>query len=466
MPYAYVVYDHAAQRTSGRSATGSQQHDIILAGRYSEWEYYNSDHAFLAGKKAAEAALSAANCRRRWSMLARAYRESRPVRQRRLCRFGAVSSALSIASATPSTTSCARRPRPSDRRPRRHRGARHSHAALSRLVGAHRPLGWRAGSWDGPTSVCARLRELGIEPIVGFVHHGSGPRRHAPPRPWLRGGAGALRRAVRGPLSMGRAYTPVNEPLTTARFSGLTASGIRTGGRPQLRPRGAESVRGVAQRDAGDSPGQRERGARADRRSRAIYASPPAALSSRFRERSGGGSHGTCSLDASTATHPLRGYLRRHGIAERARVVSSAPCKPRVIGINHYLTSDRFLRRREIASRRSAAAVTAAIATRTVGAVGARRRGMAVSTSCWPKPGSATASASRSRKRTWDARVRISCAGFARRWPGPRGARGRRCRRAVTVWALLGSFDWDSLVTSRGHYEPGAFDVRGPARRG
>jgi hypothetical protein len=30
------------------------EHDIVLSGRYSEWEYYNSDHAFLAGKKAAE----------------------------------------------------------------------------------------------------------------------------------------------------------------------------------------------------------------------------------------------------------------------------------------------------------------------------------------------------------------------------------------------------------------------------
>ena len=27
---------------------------IMLAGRYSEWEYYNSDHAFIAGKRAAE----------------------------------------------------------------------------------------------------------------------------------------------------------------------------------------------------------------------------------------------------------------------------------------------------------------------------------------------------------------------------------------------------------------------------
>ena len=30
------------------------KNDIVLSGRYSEWEYYNSDHAFLAGRKAAE----------------------------------------------------------------------------------------------------------------------------------------------------------------------------------------------------------------------------------------------------------------------------------------------------------------------------------------------------------------------------------------------------------------------------
>jgi len=30
----------------------------------------------------------------------------------------------------------------------------------------------------------------------------------------------------------------------------------------------------------------------------------------------------------------------------------------------------------------------------------------------------------------------------------------------VTAWALLGSFDWDSLVTrANGNYEAGAFDV-------
>ncbi|MFO0614432.1 MAG: hypothetical protein U0414_17735 [Polyangiaceae bacterium] len=33
--------------------------------------------------------------------------------------------------------------------------------------------------------------------------------------------------------------------------------------------------------------------------------------------------------------------------------------------------------------------------------------------------------------------------------------------RAITLWALFGSHDWDSLVTEvRGTYEPGVFDVR------
>jgi UDP-galactopyranose mutase len=48
------VYDHARSRNVELIKTWLAEHDIVLAGRYSEWEYYNSDHAFLAGKKAAE----------------------------------------------------------------------------------------------------------------------------------------------------------------------------------------------------------------------------------------------------------------------------------------------------------------------------------------------------------------------------------------------------------------------------
>jgi protoporphyrinogen oxidase len=55
MPCAYVVYDHARAQNVEIIKSWLSQHDIVLAGRYSEWEYYNSDHAFIAGKKAAEA---------------------------------------------------------------------------------------------------------------------------------------------------------------------------------------------------------------------------------------------------------------------------------------------------------------------------------------------------------------------------------------------------------------------------
>jgi UDP-galactopyranose mutase len=62
MPHAYVVYDHARPQNVAVIREWLEAHDILLAGRYSEWEYYNSDHAFLAGKKAAERARE--KCRR------------------------------------------------------------------------------------------------------------------------------------------------------------------------------------------------------------------------------------------------------------------------------------------------------------------------------------------------------------------------------------------------------------------
>ncbi len=54
LPHAYVVYDHARKQNVAVIREWMEAHDILLAGRYSEWEYYNSDHAFIAGKKTAE----------------------------------------------------------------------------------------------------------------------------------------------------------------------------------------------------------------------------------------------------------------------------------------------------------------------------------------------------------------------------------------------------------------------------
>jgi UDP-galactopyranose mutase len=54
LPHAYVVYDHGRAANVAAIANWLSGQDILLAGRYGQWEYYNSDHAFISGRKAAE----------------------------------------------------------------------------------------------------------------------------------------------------------------------------------------------------------------------------------------------------------------------------------------------------------------------------------------------------------------------------------------------------------------------------
>jgi dTDP-4-dehydrorhamnose reductase len=60
-----------------------------------------------------------------------------------------------------------------------------------------------------------------VRPIVGLVHHGSGPRYTSLIDPGFSGGLAAHARAVAERYPWVADYTPVNEPLTTARFSAL-----------------------------------------------------------------------------------------------------------------------------------------------------------------------------------------------------------------------------------------------------
>ena len=75
--------------------------------------------------------------------------------------------------------------------------------------------------WTWSDQRLGKLQELQISPIVGLVHHGSGPRwtNLLDPEFPHKFAAYALQVALRYPWI--DAYTPINEPLTTARFSGL-----------------------------------------------------------------------------------------------------------------------------------------------------------------------------------------------------------------------------------------------------
>lgn len=75
--------------------------------------------------------------------------------------------------------------------------------------------------WSWADARLARLKELGIRPIAGLLHHGSGPLFTSLVDPDFPAKFAAFAGAVAHRYPSIEAYTPINEPLTTARFSGL-----------------------------------------------------------------------------------------------------------------------------------------------------------------------------------------------------------------------------------------------------
>ncbi|NUQ21094.1 MAG: family 1 glycosylhydrolase, partial [Gemmatimonadaceae bacterium] len=76
-------------------------------------------------------------------------------------------------------------------------------------------------AWEWTDARMRQLRELGIEPIVGLVHHGSGPLDTSLLDPAFPERLAAFARRVAARYPWVTRFTPVNEPLTTARFSAL-----------------------------------------------------------------------------------------------------------------------------------------------------------------------------------------------------------------------------------------------------
>jgi dTDP-4-dehydrorhamnose reductase len=162
--------------------------------------------------------------------------------------------------------------------------------------------------------------------------------------------------------------------------------------------------------------------------------------------------------------HPLWRYLREHGI-EQAELESflEAPCPANVVGINHYLTSNRYLHHELERFPQSCH-----------GGNGRDRYADVEAVRVDGAPNAALADLLREASHRYGAPVAVteSHLGCTReeqlRWLNCTFDEAEKARaggvdvRAVTVWALLGSYDWSSLVTrDDGHYEPGVFDVRG-----
>ncbi|MFI5071882.1 MAG: glycoside hydrolase, partial [Terriglobales bacterium] len=72
-------------------------------------------------------------------------------------------------------------------------------------------------NWDWPDRQLRRLRELNVRPVIGLIHHGSGPRHTSLVERDFPEKLGAYARAFAERYPWVEDYIPVNEPLTTAR---------------------------------------------------------------------------------------------------------------------------------------------------------------------------------------------------------------------------------------------------------
>ncbi|MDB5448447.1 MAG: dTDP-4-dehydrorhamnose reductase [Phenylobacterium sp.] len=316
--------------------------------------------------------------------------------------------------------------------------------------------------WQWTDLRLARIRELGMRPIAGLLHHGSGPRYTSLVDEAFAPLFARYARAAAERYPWVEDWTPINEPLTTARFSALYGhwyphladehmfwaalinqiDGVRLAMREirQVNP----AARLVQTEDLGRA-----------------YATRAVAHQAEFDNVR---RWMTWDLLAGRVTpeHPLWARLDGFGLGERLRAIADAPCPPDVVGVNHYLTSDRFLDHRTERYPPGRIGGNAFMAYADVEAVrvalpapggleGALEE-------AWARYGLPLAVTESHNGCTREEQVRW----VREAWESAGRLRARGVEvEAVTAWALLGTFDWNSLLTRHlGHYEVGAFDVR------
>lgn len=324
-------------------------------------------------------------------------------------------------------------------------------------------------NWRWADRALHRLRELGVRPIIGLLHHGFGPRWIDARAPEFAAELARYARMVAERYPWVDAYTPINEPLTTARFSGLyghwyphgrdTATFARlfvaqlTATARAMRE--IRHVNGAAQLIQTEDLGK-------------VAGTPALASQCEFENERRWLTWDILSGRMSRG-HACWRYLSDAGrdVERELRTLAEAPCVPNIIGINHYVTSERYLDDRveryslhEIGG--NGRLVYADVAQVEVPSV--RRIGInGLLREAWERyrlPIAITEchiGCTREEQMRWLHEV----------WQAATRARSTGADvRAVTSWALLGSHDWNSLVTREtGYYEPGVFDVRGPVPR-
>ena len=316
--------------------------------------------------------------------------------------------------------------------------------------------------WAWTDRRLGRIREFGLRPIAGLLHHGSGPKHTNLLDEGFAEGLGRFARAAAERYPWISEWTPINEPLTTARFSALYGHWY-----PHLTDEPMFWAALLNQIDATRFAMREIREVRPDARLiqtedlGRTYATRPVADQANFDNTR---RWMTWDLLAGLVTpeHPFWARLEGFGLGDRLRAIADDPCPPDVIGVNHYLTSDRFLDDRCDAYPPERIGGNGAMAFADVEAVRVALPGPGgvegALEEAWARYRTPLAVTESHNGCTREEQVRW----LREAWETALALRGRGVEvQAVTAWALLGTFDWNSLLTRHsGHYEVGAFDVR------
>jgi dTDP-4-dehydrorhamnose reductase len=330
------------------------------------------------------------------------------------------------------------------------------------------PDGVAAADWTFPDERMARMRALSIRPIIGLVHHGSGPRHTSLVDPAFADGLAEYARAVAGRYPWALDYTPVNEPLTTARFSALYGHWY-----PHRRD-DASFVRALLVQCRATVLAMRAirevtPGARLIQTEDigTTFSTPRLAYQAEHENQ-----RRLLSLDLLCGRvdqdHPFWPLLLSWGATEdELGFFLDRPAPPDVIGVNYYVTSDRMLDQRLArfpawshgGNGRDAYADIEAARGHRDGITGQRVHLRAL----WKRYGRPLAITEVHMGSTREQQMRW----LDEAWQAALRAREEGIDvRAVTIWALLGSLDWNQLVVrADGFYETGAFDIRGATPR-
>ena len=316
-------------------------------------------------------------------------------------------------------------------------------------------------SW--PNQRLARLRELRIEPVVGLLHHGSGPMHTSLVSDCFPEKLAEFAGQVARRYPWVSLFTPVNEPLTTARFSGLYGHWYPHGRDDRLFVRALlTQCKGIAlamksiRRSNPDAKLVQTEDMGHTRSTETLRYQADFENERRW-----------LSLDlldgAVSSSHPLYDYLVRSGATPtELGAFLEHPCPPDVVGINYYVTSERFLddrchlygADRVGGNARHRYADVEAVRVCSEGLLGPTRV-LRAAHQRYRRPVVMTEAhigSSAGQQASW----------LAYAWSSALEAReGGADVRAVTAWALFGAHGWDRLVTEAGgRYEPGALCVR------